>query len=320
MNKRVGLFWGLVLFLGQAPAMAQTANRIAAIVHDAVITETDVMAQMQAVLEEQEQDVEDALTDDKAAQMRQAVLRRLIEQQVMLQEAKRLGIAVSMDDVLKRLTDVRARFESEEQFRESLKIAGMSVERLKDQMRDQLMIQELIDRQIRSTIVVSPQEVARALADHPEWAKPGDRARASHILIRVNEDQSEEAARALVDDLRQQLLHGADFATVAKRSSEDPHRDDGGVMGWSAPGELLPELDAALFSLPVGELSMPIQTRLGFHLLRVDERRAASSLSLMEAHRTVYEQLYQQKFQQVFTRWLGGLTQKAYIEIADVSS
>jgi len=320
MNKRVGLFWGLVLFLGQAPAMAQTANRIAAIVNDAVITETDVMAQMQAVLEEQEQDVEDALTDDKAAQMRQAVLRRLIEQQVMLQEAKRLGIAVSMDDVLKRLTDVRARFESEEQFRESLKIAGMSVERLKDQMRDQLMIQELIDRQIRSTIVVSPQEVARALADHPEWAKPGDRARASHILIRVNEDQSEEAARALVDDLRQQLLHGADFATVAKRSSEDPHRDDGGVMGWSAPGELLPELDAALFSLPVGELSMPIQTRLGFHLLRVDERRAASSLSLMEAHRTVYEQLYQQKFQQVFTRWLGGLTQKAYIEIADVSS
>ena len=86
-------------------------------------------------------------------------------------------------------------------------------------------------------------------------------------------------------------------------------------MGWSAPGELLPELDAALFQLPVGELSLPIQTRLGFHLLRVEERRAASSLSVMEAHRTIYEQLYQEKFQQAFSRWLGELTRKAYVEL-----
>lgn len=313
MSKRAGCFWGLLLLMGHSQAMAQTANRIVAIVNDAVITETDVLAQMHAMLEEQH--VEESVTDEQAAQMRQAVLRRLIEQQVMLQEAKRVGISVSTDDVLKRLGEVRARFESEEQFRGSLKEAGLSVERLKDRMRDQLMIQELIERHIRSTIVVSPQEVARALAEHPEWAKPGDRARASHLLIRVSEHRSEGDARTLIDDLRRQLVQGADFAAVAKRYSEDPHRDDGGAMGWSASGELLPELDAALFRLPVGELSMPIQTRLGFHLLRVDERRAASSLSLMEAHRTVYEQLYQQKFQQAFTRWLGEITRKAYIDI-----
>jgi len=317
MSMRAGWFAGLLLAVGQAPAMAQTANRIAAIVNDAVITERDVTGQTQAILEEQ--GAEEAVTGDQAAQMRQAVLRRLIEQQVMLQEAKRAQISVSMDEVLKRLEDVRARFASEDQLQESLKSAGMSMERLKDQMREQLMIQELIDRRIRSTIVVSPQEVARALAEHPDWEKPGDRARASHLLIRVSEDRSEDEARALVEHLRQQLLHGADFAALAKRYSEDPHRDDGGAMGWSASGELLPELDAALFQLPVGELSMPIQTRLGFHVLRVEERRAASSLSLMEAHRSIFEQLYQQKFQEAFRRWLGELMQKAYIEISDAS-
>ena len=312
-NPRSAIF-SVLIFLFLSPMLsAQTVNRIAAIVNDAVITEADVTTQMQALLQEQETDA--PLAADEAVEMRRAVLRRLIEQQVLLQEAKRAEISVSAEDVLKRLEEIRGRFASEEEFRSSLKESGVSVERLKERFRDQLLIQHLIDQQIRSTIVVSPQEVAQALAKHPEWAKPGDRARASHLLIRVNEGRSEAEARALIEKIRQELLQDADFATVAKRSSEDPHRDGGGAMDWSAPGELLPELDAALFQLPVGQLSLSIQTRLGFHLLRVDERRAASSLSLMEAHRTIYEQLYQERFQQAFSRWLGDLTRKAYIEI-----
>ncbi len=87
-------------------------------------------------------------------------------------------------------------------------------------------------------------------------------------------------------------------------------------MGWVAQGELLPELDTALFGLTVGDTSAPIQTRLGFHLVKVEERRPASSLSLTEANRSVYQQLYQQKFQVAFAQWLGELKKKAYIEIS----
>ena len=90
-------------------------------------------------------------------------------------------------------------------------------------------------------------------------------------------------------------------------------------MGWVAAGELLAELDAAAFHLKVGELSEPIRTSLGFHLLKIEERRAASSLPLTEANNAVSQRLYQQKFRAAFERWLGGLKQRAYIEVIDGS-
>jgi parvulin-like peptidyl-prolyl isomerase len=86
-------------------------------------------------------------------------------------------------------------------------------------------------------------------------------------------------------------------------------------MEWVAQGELLPELDAALFSLPVGTVSEPIQTRLGFHLVKIEERRTASDLSPTDANRAVFQQLYQQKFEAAMRYWLSELQRHAYIEI-----
>ena len=133
--------------------------------------------------------------------------------------------------------------------------------------------------------------------------------------MRVHETRSEAHARALIEDLHRQLLGGAEFAALARRHSEDPHAPDGGLMGWVAEGELMPELDTALFALEAGELSSPIQSRLGFHLLHCTERRSASSLSLLEANRAVYERIYRRKFEAALATWLDDLKQRAYIEI-----
>ena len=119
----------------------------------------------------------------------------------------------------------------------------------------------------------------------------------------------------MIDDHRRQVVIGADVSALAARYSEDPSAADGGRMDWVASGELLPELDQALFGLPVGSLSEPIQTRLGFHLLKVEERRPSSELSVTEANRTVTLQLYQQKFEAAMKRWLDELKQNAYIAI-----
>ncbi|MBI1992467.1 MAG: SurA N-terminal domain-containing protein, partial [Candidatus Omnitrophica bacterium] len=230
-------------------AWSNTVNRMIAIVNDEVITEADVASQAQALLDDQEAGTP---SETLSPEMQHAALRRLIEQRLILQEAKRSGISVSGDQVLEHLKEIRDRFESEEAFRASLAESGLSEEQLKGNLRDQLMTRQLIDREVRSAIQVSPQEVARAIAEHPELARSGDRVRASHILIRVSPNASEEKARGLVEDLHRQLSAGADFSTLAKRYSEDPHREEGGAMGWVAQGELLPELDAVLFSLRVG--------------------------------------------------------------------
>jgi len=299
-----------------APALqggAETVNRIIAIVNDEVITEADVAAHVSALFEEQQGSRPSG--EDRTGELRGAVLRRLIEQRLMLQEARRQELVADTAEVSRRLERARGRFESEAAFRESLSASGVSMEELKEQIRDQLIVQQLIAREVRSTVTVSPQEVAQAIAARPGLAKAGDRIRASHLLVRVSASRSEEEARALIEQLHRELTEGADFAQLARQRSEDPRAVDGGRMDWVAEGELLPALDAALFRLPPGAVSEPIQTRLGFHLLKVEERRAADSLSLMEAHHAVYEQLYQEKFQAAFGRWLADLTRRAYVEI-----
>ena len=85
-------------------------------------------------------------------------------------------------------------------------------------------------------------------------------------------------------------------------------------MGWVAQGELLPQLDNALFSLPVSAVSEPFQTRLGFHLVKIEERGTASDLAPTDANRAIFQQLYQQKFEAAMKRWLSELKRRAYIE------
>ncbi|MBI4342103.1 MAG: peptidylprolyl isomerase [Candidatus Omnitrophica bacterium] len=313
---RLTIAAAVVLMANVPSVMAETVNRIVAVVNDAVITEADVMSQMHAMLEDPEVRLPD---DADPAEVHRVILRRLIEQQIILQEAKRGGVVVASDEVAARMDHFRQRFGSEEAFQQALADSGLSEEQLKQSVRDQLLVQRVIDANVRSTISVSPQEVARELDAHPELAKPGDRVRASHLLVRVDERRGEAEARALIEDLRRQLAGGADFAELATRHSEDSHREAGGDMGWVAQGELLPELDAVLFSLPVGQLSDPIQTRLGFHLVNMEERRSAASLSVTDANHAIQQQLYQRKYQAALIRWLTDLKRRAYIEIVPSS-
>jgi peptidyl-prolyl cis-trans isomerase SurA len=87
-------------------------------------------------------------------------------------------------------------------------------------------------------------------------------------------------------------------------------------MGWVAQGELMPELDQAIFALPVGHVSEPIRTKLGLHLVWVEDRKTADDLSVTQAHQEVYQRLYQQKFQAAMAKWLNELRRTAYIAVA----
>ena len=306
----------VLCFLGGERASGETVNRIVAIVNDEIITEADVAAQVHSILTDQEHP---DLTDAESLQMQMVVLRHLIEQRLILQEAKKLGVTVGNDEVAQRLDALRSRAGSEEQFQQQLADSSLREEALREKIREQLMVQRVVDTKVRSTIVVTPLEVAHAVDAHPELAKPGERVRALHILVRVTEDRTEAQARARIDDLHRQLANGADFAALAARYSEDPNAADGGRMDWVAQGELLPELDAALFGLPVGTVSEPIQTRLGFHLVKVEERRSAADLSPSDANHAIFQQLYQQKFEAAMKRWLTELQRHAYIEIPSSS-
>ena len=296
-------------------AGAETVNRIAAVVNEDVITEADVSSRVAALLD----DEGTARTNARPEEIHQAVLQRLIEQRLLLQEAKKANVTVGPEEVDARLEELRERAGTDVQFRRALDEAELTEEQLKEKLREQLMIQKLIDEKVRTTIVVSPQEITKAISEHPELVRGGDRVRVSHLLIRVGEQRTEAQARALIEDLRQVLSQGAEFATIAARYSEDDQAKSGGDLGWVASGDLLPELDAAVFNLRTGDVSSPIQSRLGFHLVRVEGRQPAAEVPTTEANRTITQHLYQQKFQEALGRWLEELKRHAYIDLVSSS-
>lgn len=297
-------------------AWAETADRIVAVVNDDVITEADITAYLRAQLQDGEEGDEGEGTRPPRAVARQrAMLDQLIEHRLILQEAKRAGLSADAGEVASQLEAMRSRFGSQEELQASLAASGLSLEGVREKIREQLLVRRLIDEKVRAGIQVSPQEVARALQEQPELREPGEHVRAAHLLIRVSDVRSEAEARALIEDLDRQIAAGAEFSEIARRYSEDPSREDGGEMGWVQRGELLPELDRALFALKEGERSAPLQTRLGFHLLRTEERQATPPRSTTDAHRLASRRLYQQKFEEAFARWLAELKARAYLQI-----
>ena len=295
----------LCLVGGALPrAAAETANRIVAVVNDDVITEAD-LTQFEEPSGQPHQD------------MRALILQRLIEHRLMLQEAKRVGLTVDPEDINDQITALRQQFHAEEEFQQSLADSGVSKEQLKQRIRDQLMVRKVVDAAVRSKIVVSPQEVARQLAKGPD-PQPGQaQVNVLHILVRVGDLRDEASALARINAVSEQLKQGADFTQMAKQYSEDLTADAQGSIGWITQGQLMPELDSVIFHLKPGEMSEPIRTRLGFHLVKIGASRTASPQGSEDPQWKIQRQLYEEKFQVQLAQWLDGLKQHAYIELRE---
>ena len=307
----------LALMLSASAAIAQTANRIVAVVNDEIITEADVVAQMSALLDHG--GLPKPADEDQAGQMRGAVLRRLLEERLILQEAKRLGVTVTSDEVVDELRELRRELGSRAAYERMLQEAGLSEERLKMKVREQLIVQKAVDQEVRLTIVISPADVAEAAGRRPEELVSGDEVRAAHLLIRVTDSRSAAEAQHLAHQLYARALQGESFEQLARTYSEDGHGESGGMLGWVRQGQLLPELDQVLFSLDVDQVSSPIQTRLGFHLVKVMERRSRSVSDAASARQQLQRRLYQEAFLKRLTEWLDRLAEDAYIVILDES-
>ena len=303
----------LTLLLAGTSAFGETSNRIVAIVDQEVITEADVRLHLSALLEEDPRGA--AANTGASEEMQRVALFRLIEQRLILQEAKRLELLVDGTEVADRIDALRRRLGSEQALRYALTEADLPMEQLKQQIREQLLVKKVIDIEVRSKITVSPAEVAEELGGHPEASESGEHVDVSHILVRVGDSRSEEQAKALIDDIYRALEGGEDFGQLARQHSEEPHAAKGGAMGWVGPGTLMPELDTVAFSLKEGTFSMPIQTRLGFHIVNVARRRTVASRSAREVKRSIEQRLFQRKFHEAFTEWLSELKRRAYIEI-----
>ena len=144
--------------------------------------------------------------------------------------------------------------------------------------------------------------------------------RASHILLRVSPQSSEASARAKLADLKSRLLAGqSDFATLAKENSQDASAAEGGDLGWANAGQLVPEFEEVMNSLAPGQISAPMVSRFGVHLIKVVERRTLQ-LGQREQREAIRSILREKKLNEAYALWVQDLRARAYVEMRDPPS
>lgn len=262
------------------------------------------------------------------------VLDLLVTQKVLAKEVAAQGITISDAEIDRYIDNVRQRNNlSEEQLAAALGQQGLTMERYRAQIREELERAQLINREIRGKVSVSPEEIARYQKQQDGGGEDGaegeegaegekeDEAAApsneqvsiSHIVLQVPAEASEadaEAVLARAEKIHDELDDGADFAEVAKRESEDGVASQGGKLGTFKQGEMREELEQAIADLEPGEYSEPIRTGNSIHIVRLDERvgtdtgtDAATQLP-DPAREEIKEKLYAQALEERYARWL----------------
>jgi len=407
---------------------AVAADFIVAVVNSEPITNHDVRLQVQRALQQLAQQ---RRNPPEMSQLAQQVLDDLINQKVQLQLARDLGMKVedSVVDQAEQSIALQNQIDVAELHRR-LAQDGLTVTRLREQLRDQVLLQRLLEREVESRVRVSDAEVeeyqrdqqaaalnsdteinlAQILVVVPETASPEQvnalKARAQRALVRARQGEdfaalvrefsdasdlttggqiglrsvsrypelfvtatqalavgdvsdvvrspagfhvlkvvekinpkmptmavteshvrhillvpgpalSEDDARNKLADFKKQVVNGqADFAALARSHSQDGSASAGGDLGWSSPGMFVPEFESVMNRLAPGEVSDPLRSRFGVHLIQLLERRKAS-LSPEQQRAAVRALLREQKTEQQYRTWLQDVRARAYIELRE---
>lgn len=287
--------WGalLGLILSLLPTLVPAASeqpvdidRILVIVNDDVITETELADRL---TETKQQLALEKIKMPPDNILRKQLLDRMVLERLELQLATQTGIHVSDADIDEAIETVAQRNNlSVENFRKAMEHNGMDFTAYRARIRDQITIQQLLEREINNRVTVTDTEVNNFLENPQNRADMGVAYQLSHILIGIPESASSEAIQAAkkhAEDILRQLKQGADFGQIAVSYSQSADALKGGNLGWKQAGEL-PELFlGALKSMSPGDISDILRGPNGFHILKlVNKRGDTQAESVIQTH------------------------------------
>ena len=270
---------------GPMPARVLTVDRIVAVVNDEVITQFDLTLRTKLAVAQLSRQ---GTALPPAEVLERQVLERMISDRVQLQLARETGIRIDDGQLEKILSRIAAENKMTlPQFREAIERDGMAFTRFREDLRDEVLISRLREREVDSRVVVTESEIDNFLKNSAAQGS-NDELNLAHILVRVPEGASPEQLaerRARAEQALGQVKAGSDFGQVAAAFSDAPDALKGGVMG-ARPTDRWPTLFAdAARSLKVGEVSPVLRSPAGFHIIRIVDRRVGGNSVLVQQTR-----------------------------------
>jgi peptidyl-prolyl cis-trans isomerase C len=255
---------------------------------------------------------------EKRDEVFRGMLDRLITYKVLQHEAAKRNISATDVEVEDRLKGLRAQFPNDDEFKKALAARNMSEDRLRADSRVEIAIGKLLEIEAASLAEVTDADAKAFYDKNPDKFKQDESVRASHILLMVD-DKADEATkkktRAEIDAILKRARAGEDFAALAKAHSKDGSAAQGGDLGFFSKGRMVPPFEQAAFALKPGEISDVVTTQFGYHIIKLTERKPASTVPLDMVSPQVKQFLTEQRKKERVDGFIKSLKDKSRIEV-----
>ncbi len=300
-------------------ALSQTDNTpdtTVVIVNDIPITETDVALEIKRILF-QAKAMRQPIDESMMGSMRDKVIDSLINRELLYQRSKAKGITTDAEEIDNSIDQIKQKLEAGQSFESLLAEMGITIETMRTQVGQANAIQKLIEVVVYPKAMVSEKESRIFFENNPQYFQKPEEVKASHILIQVAPDAGDEeklAARKKIEEVQIKIEAGNDFAELARQYSEGPSNVNGGDLGYFDRKKMVKPFSDAAFALKPGEVSDIVETRFGFHLIKVYDKKAKSAYVFEDIKDRLREILRQQKIQDETVHYLEELRKTADVK------
>jgi peptidyl-prolyl cis-trans isomerase SurA len=302
----------------RADGNREVVEEIVARVNNEIITLSDLERSRQLLRQELGQRTQGAELEHLYGEQEPDLLRDLIDQSLLVQRALDRGLSVEAD-VIKRLDQIRQnmKLNSMEELERAMTAQGVSIEDYKQQVRNQLLAQMLIQRAVASNVFVDAEKVRQYYLAHREELIRPEQIHLREILVSTENYKSEElpAREERVREILAKIRKGEKFEELAREYSDAPTGEDGGDLGYFEPDKLAPSVREAVEGLLDGGVADPMPTRQGYLILQVVEHHAAGIPPFEEVESEIRERLYLEEVQPALREFLNDLRREAYVYV-----
>jgi len=258
------------------------------------------------------------LTDADLEMIKPRLLDSLVIKQLLLEQADKLKLEADSEGVLAQIDGFKQQFPSVEDFNASLTANGFTEESLIQELEWQSVLQKLFEAEVSGNISVSEEEIRKFYDDNLNaYFTTPESVEASHILVLVNDEQSEAEALAKITTIHNKIKGGMDFGDAAETYSEGPTKASRGVLGAISRGQTVPEFEEAAFAQEIGVVGEPVLSQFGYHLILITGKNEESNTPYDEVKDLIKQQLEQQANEEGTMAYVEKLRSDAKIILPD---
>lgn len=309
-----------LLLLFSASASGEIFDQIVAVVNDEVITYSELDKLLEPLYRKYEDSFSGPELFEKLQEARWSILNQLIEEKLILQEARKREHEIGEEALMERMEEVESHFSSNEEFQNQLSRSDMTLEEFRELEREKMTAYSMLLEEISKRVMITPQDVIAHYEENLDECTEKEKVSFCQIFIKKGDDAKDDRAKSkLAGEVLERLESGEDFRELAKAYSEGPQKDEGGDWGFIEKGYLnadtMGKIEAAAFELEPGSHSGVIETPLGYHIVMAEGVKKERIVPVTEVWDEIERKLGQEAAERARKEWVSELREKAYISI-----